>query len=103
MAKLYFQSSAVNSGIPLTTKGRSITGGDIKKILITNYDDSTECKIKLFLDNDSGTTKILYSTVIPPLVSLILDDKDTLRHDSVNFKIKLQTFSDADLQILVIQ
>jgi len=103
MAKLYFQSSAINAGISLTTKGRGVTGGDIKKILITNYDNSTECKIKLFLDNDSGTTRVLYSTTIPPLVSLILDDKDTLRHDSVNFKIKLQTISDADLQILVIQ
>ena len=70
---------------------------------IRDSDGTTECKIKLFLDNDSGTTRTLYSTVIPPLVSLILDDKDTLRHDSVNYRIKLQTFSDADLQILVMQ
>jgi hypothetical protein len=96
----YFNSSSVQI-ITLIAIGRSSLGKGISQVLITNYDSSDNCEVQLYIEKADATKRYLYNTVIPKETSLILDNKKTLQFDSTKYALKLRTFSDADLSIII--
>ena len=97
MAKVYKNISSPTT-VTLISKGFDRLDGNIKKITIANQASATNSTVKLFLDN--GTSDfIITKTVIPPQVTLVLNDN--LSFDSSIFNLKITTDSVADITIII--
>jgi len=84
----------------LITKGAS-NGGNIKKILITNHDDSDACVVKIQLNDGAGspTIYVINETSIPARASLLLEDN--LQFDSGVYNLQAVTSSTAEITIII--
>ena len=97
MARLYKNISSPTT-VTLISKGALSDLGNISKISIANQASATNSTVKLFLDN--GTSDfIITKTVIPPQVTLVLNDN--LSFDSSIFNLKITTDSVADITIII--
>tara|TARA_R100001015_G_scaffold9676_1_gene3795 strand:+ start:565 stop:876 length:312 start_codon:yes stop_codon:yes gene_type:complete len=92
--------SGIGSGSPVTlvTKG-GLTNGNVRKIIITNHDDSDSNVIQLHLFDGSSTTYVIAETTIPPRATLVLDDN--LSFDSSAYNLRIMTSTDAELTIII--
>lgn len=70
----------------------SSRGGSVRKVLISNNHNTNFVTIELFLDDDSTTYTIL-KTIIPPLVTLTLND-ETLSFNIKTYGLKITTSND---------
>ena len=82
----------------LITKGSGISGS-IKKILITNSDDTDSCVITLDLYTGSTTTAIIAEINMPPRTTLILDDN--LAFDSSIYNLRIITSTTAEITVII--
>lgn len=74
----------------LLAKSASAPSG-ISKVQVSNHDDSDSVTVELWLDS-STTDYVLHKHIIPPLVTLVLDD--LLNYDRATFDLKLTTSTD---------
>tara|TARA_R110002020_G_scaffold204839_4_gene409177 strand:+ start:1254 stop:1553 length:300 start_codon:yes stop_codon:yes gene_type:complete len=91
------------SSIATTTlieKG-SVASGKIKKITITNHDNSDLVIVKLYLHDGAGSPTIytIAEVTIPPLVTLVLNDNIAFR--SEDFNLKLDTSTTAEITVII--
>ena len=92
--------SGIGGGSPVTliTKG-GLTKGNIRKIIITNHDDTDSNVIQLHLFDGSSTTYVIAETTIPPRTTLVLDDN--LHFESDVYNLRIMTSTDAELTIII--
>tara|TARA_B100000965_G_C18972256_1_gene490327 strand:- start:16 stop:333 length:318 start_codon:yes stop_codon:yes gene_type:complete len=97
----------ITGGSPPTTttliaKSGGISGG-INSITITNHDLTDSCRVTLYLDDGAGSPTIytLLETTIPPLATLLLDDKGMIRFDSRAYSLKIDASTTADLTVII--
>jgi len=100
---------AIYKNISSSQTGETLVAKDItkniaiSKITITNHDLTDECRIKLYLDDgggvDANNPYVLARTIIPPLVTLVLDDNVSFNRKERSLKI--DTSSSADLTIII--
>ena len=91
------------SSIATTTlieKG-GVASGKIKKITITNHDNSDLVIVKLYLHDGAGSPTIytIAEVTIPPLVTLVLNDNIAFR--SEDFNLKLDTSTTAEITVII--
>ena len=80
----------------LITKG---TGkGAIRKITISNHDNTDSVIVKLYLYDGSNTYTITENT-IPALTTLVLEDN--LSFDSKIYNLKIDTSTTAEITVIV--
>tara|TARA_Y100000114_G_C11502522_1_gene205154 strand:+ start:148 stop:444 length:297 start_codon:yes stop_codon:yes gene_type:complete len=97
MSKYYTNISSPTT-VTLINKGKSETIGNIQKITIANQATATNSTVKLFLD-DGTNNYIITKTVIPPQVTLVLEDN--LSFDVNIYNLKITTDSVADITIII--
>ena len=97
MARVYKNISSPTTET-LISKQLSQSAGSISRISIANQASATNSTIKLFLDD--GTNQfIITKTVIPPQVTLVLDE--LLSFDANVYNLKITTDSVADITIII--
>ena len=77
---------------PLIAKSQRVSG-NVKKILISNNDDSDDVTIELLLNNGAGVIYSIIKTIIPAQTTLVIDD-DILSYDGSNFALNIITSTD---------
>tara|TARA_X000001388_G_scaffold66866_1_gene53898 strand:+ start:1396 stop:1695 length:300 start_codon:yes stop_codon:yes gene_type:complete len=82
----------------LITKGSGVSGG-IKKILITNSDDTDSNVVNLDLYTGSSVFIIIAEVTMPPRTTLILDDN--LAFDSSAYNLRMTTSTTADINVII--
>ena len=99
---IYKNISSAQTGETLIAKDTTKSIG-ISKITITNHDLTDECRIKLYLDDgggdDANNPYVLARTIIPPLVTLVLNDN--VGFNRKERSLKIDTSSTADLTIII--
>ena len=94
---IYKNISGIHTDFTLITKGSGVPGS-VNKVLITNHDNSDSNTIQLHL-YDGSTTYVIAETVIPPRVTLVLDDN--LAFDSSIYNLRIATSSTAETTIII--
>ena len=82
----------------LITKGSGVSGS-IKKILITNSDDTDSNVVTLDLYTGSATIVVIADITMPPRTTLILDDN--LAFDSSAYNLRIHTSSTAEINLII--
>ena len=98
MERTQYNRIASATTTTLITKGSGVSGS-IKKILITNSDDTDSCVVTLDLHTGSATTIVITEVTIPPRTTLILDDN--LAFDSSIHNLRLTTSSTAEINVII--
>ena len=81
----------------LITKGGDI-GGSMRKITISNHDNTDLVIVKLYL-YDGTNTYVITETTIPPLVTLVLDDNLSFNKDI--YDLKIDTSTTAEITVII--
>ena len=98
MAKIYTNIASIAT-TTLITKSTGISGG-INSITISNHDNSDLVIAKLYLYDGTNTYTVI-ETTIPPLTTLLLDDKKMIQFDSKIYDLKIDTSTTADLTVII--
>ena len=98
MARIYTNIAAIAT-TTLITKSTGISGG-INTIAISNHDNSDLVIVKLYLYDGTNTYTIMEVT-IPPLVTLLLDNKKMIQFDSKIYDLKIDTSTTAELTVVI--
>ena len=85
---------------PLITKDSNVSG-NIKKILITNSDNTTSNNVAIQLNDGAGspTTYQIFRTEIPAQASVLLEDN--LKFDSSSYSLEAVTDASAKITIII--
>tara|TARA_R100000152_G_C6581703_1_gene45331 strand:- start:33 stop:332 length:300 start_codon:yes stop_codon:yes gene_type:complete len=82
----------------LITKGSGVSGS-IKKILLTNSDDTDPCVVNLDLYTGSTTAATIAEINMPPRTTVILDDN--LAFDSSIYNLRITTSTTAEITVII--
>ena len=84
----------------LIAKGSNVSG-NIKKILITNSDNTTSNNVGIQLNDGAGspTTYQIFRTEIPAQASILLEDN--LKFDSSSYSLEAITDASAKITIII--
>ena len=96
MAAIYTNITSATT-TTLITKGSGVSG-NVKKITITNHDDTDANVIQLHL-YDGSNTFVIIETSMPARTSLVLDDN--LSFDSSVYNLRIITSSTAETTIII--
>mgnify|MGYP003132898960 FL=1 len=100
MRTIYKNISADGTATILSKYGENgVQGENIIQIRIANHEDTHDNIIKLFLD-DGTNQYVIVETVIPPRVTLVLDDG--INYDGRVYDLKLTTDDDGGSTALTI-